>query len=395
MATVWIAGAAGLVQLEPGAYLKEADLQRFIAQHPMVLASAVEPDEHDPRWLLIAQELNITMDDGTERVNWSLDHLFIDNHGMPTLVEVKRSSDPRSRREVVGQMLDYVASFKATWTAQSLRELWRTKCPDPEATLETVLEASAIEDAEAFWDLVDTRINAGELRLLFVADRLSSPVVRIIEYLNEQLRTTEVIGVEVLPHTNPDDSSIVAYVPTVRGRTSAVSTSKGISERRSMDEFEQMLSSRHGQNVLEAVRSLIAKSTALGGFTTIGTDARNPRLFLNFRAAGSGRTFWPLAINSRAGKVALQLRWLANNPQFADEDRRAEFVSRCATAIGETIDAPRLDGFPGFQVGVLSRVGVTDRIAEVLEWCVTTLNEPAQPGSEFLVVGHPESSSSE
>src|SRR4051794_12230288 len=37
---------------------------------------------------------------------WSLDHLFVDQEGVPTLVEVKRSSDTRARREVVAQMLD-------------------------------------------------------------------------------------------------------------------------------------------------------------------------------------------------------------------------------------------------------------------------------------------------
>jgi len=37
----------------------------------------------------------------------SLDHLFLDEAGVPTLVEVKRSSDTRARREMVAQMLDY------------------------------------------------------------------------------------------------------------------------------------------------------------------------------------------------------------------------------------------------------------------------------------------------
>jgi hypothetical protein len=31
-------------------------------------------------------------DDASDR--WSLDHLFLDQDGVPTLVEVKRSSDP-------------------------------------------------------------------------------------------------------------------------------------------------------------------------------------------------------------------------------------------------------------------------------------------------------------
>lgn len=37
---------------------------------------------------------------------WSVDHLFIDQEAVPTLVEVKRTSDTRIRRALVAQMLD-------------------------------------------------------------------------------------------------------------------------------------------------------------------------------------------------------------------------------------------------------------------------------------------------
>jgi hypothetical protein len=375
VATVWISSSNGLVHLEPRAYAREADLQEFIADHPSVLASAVHPQDHEPRWLLIAQELSIIVDDGLEKVHWSLDHLFVDGHGTPTLVEVKRSSDPRSRREVVGQMLDYAASFKATWSATKLRELWHSKCLDAESAMERFLAASAVEDADAFWTLVDTKIRAGEMRLLFVADRLSTPVVRIIEYLNEQMATTEVIGVEVLPHSSAADPSIVAYVPTVRGRTSAVAPAKSSSETRPVEEFERMLLDRHGPEVFDAVQQLIGRASDLGGFVTTGTDARNPRLFLNFFTGATGKNLWPLVVNPRIGKVALQLRWMAYVPGFDDEDRRAEFVSRCATAIGQSIDAPRMDGFPGFQVQVLTNPGVVDSLGEVLKWFLATAVE--------------------
>ena len=50
---------------------------------------------------------------GSDR--WFLDHLFLDGEGVPTLVEVKRSTDSRIRREVVGQMLDYAANILADW----------------------------------------------------------------------------------------------------------------------------------------------------------------------------------------------------------------------------------------------------------------------------------------
>jgi hypothetical protein len=37
----------------------------------------------------------------------SLDHVFIDKEAVPTLVDVKRSSDNRIRRQIIRQMLDY------------------------------------------------------------------------------------------------------------------------------------------------------------------------------------------------------------------------------------------------------------------------------------------------
>ena len=49
---------------------------------------------------------------------------------MPTLVEVKRSSDGRIRREVVGQMLDYAASV-TNWQADTLRGWFEAECAAP------------------------------------------------------------------------------------------------------------------------------------------------------------------------------------------------------------------------------------------------------------------------
>ncbi|MFJ6899548.1 hypothetical protein [Streptomyces hokutonensis] len=55
-----------------------------------------------------------------------LDHLFADADadGVPTLVEVKRATDTRIRREVVGQMLDYAANAARYWSAALLLSPW-------------------------------------------------------------------------------------------------------------------------------------------------------------------------------------------------------------------------------------------------------------------------------
>lgn len=360
-----------LVSLDATRYATEDELQLFIAKHPEILATTLSLDEQASPWLLVRRELAIVMEEGDDRTRWSLDHLFIDAGAVPTLVEVKRSSDRRARREVVAQMLDYAASFRHDWTAEGLRALWGQSVAQsggqPSEVIESFLQGTTFEDEDSFWAEVQTKIAANRLRLLFVGDRFSAHLVRIIEYLNEQLQTTEVVGIEVVPHTG-NDVAFIAYVPTIRGRTSAVPRTKSGGERRTQEEFEEMLRTNHGEQAVGSVNDLVKRADAFGAFPSIGTDARNPRLFINFKTKGTGRDYWPLGFNSRAGKVAIQLRWLANHPAFADEDRRAEIVTRIGNAIGLTIEAPRLDGFPGFPVEALTKPGAVERLTEVLRW---------------------------
>jgi hypothetical protein len=62
---------------------------------------------------------------------WSLDHLFLDEEGVPTLIEVKRSSDTRIRREVVGQMLDYAANGAELWGLEKIRAAFESRTRTP------------------------------------------------------------------------------------------------------------------------------------------------------------------------------------------------------------------------------------------------------------------------
>jgi hypothetical protein len=372
MPSVWMKSPGGeLVAMDATSYATEDELQGFIADHPEILASTLSAGDQVTAWLLIRRELAIMMEEGDDRTRWSLDHLFIDGDGVPTLVEVKRSSDPRARREVIAQMLDYAASFRHYWTAEALRTVWGDSVAlaggQRAEVMESFLQSTTFADEDSFWGEVQTRIAANQLRLVFVGDRFSPHLVRIIEYLNEQLLTTEVVGVEVVPHADAE-MALVAYVPTVRGRTASVPRAKSTAERRTPQDFDEMLRENHGELAVQSVRELVDRVASFGGFSTFGTDARNPRLFINFKTNGVGKVYWPLEFNSRPGTVAIQLRWLANHPAFASESCRTEIVARVSKAVGTVIDVPRPDGFPGFPVRALSAPGVVEGLAEVLHW---------------------------
>src|SRR5690606_13263561 len=103
-----------LLELVERPYDSERLLQQLLESHPALLSGNQVDPGNPRRWLLINRETGVpSAPDGGAR--WSLDHLFIDQDGIPTLIEVKRSTDTRIRREVIGQMLDYAANAVAYW----------------------------------------------------------------------------------------------------------------------------------------------------------------------------------------------------------------------------------------------------------------------------------------
>ena len=89
----------GWLPMQEAPYDSESLLQKLLADHPDLLAGDQINAEEPRRWLLITREMAVPGEqDGAGR--WSLDHLFLDQDAIPTLVEVKRSSDTRIRREV-------------------------------------------------------------------------------------------------------------------------------------------------------------------------------------------------------------------------------------------------------------------------------------------------------
>jgi len=158
-----------LVELSQREYDSEDLLQGLLERYPDLLAGdQVDPGE-PRRWLLVCREMAVSSDETVDR--WSVDHLFLDQDGIPTLVEVKRSSDTRIRREVVGQMLDYAANAVIHWPLETIRARFETQCQkldlDPEEALQELLQGEG-DDTGEFWQKVKTNLLKGSnLRLTF------------------------------------------------------------------------------------------------------------------------------------------------------------------------------------------------------------------------------------
>jgi hypothetical protein len=224
-------GDDDLVAMQEQPYDSEALLQSLLAKHPSLLAGDQLPGSEPRRWLLVAREASLpSSEDGGGR--WSVDHLFLDQDAVPTLVEVKRSSDTRIRREVVGQMLDYAANAVVYWPLERLRATFELRCQAEglvaDDAVHALLDDPDIEPDE-FWQRVETNLKAGRVRLVFVADEIPPELRRIVEFLNEQMNPAEVLGIEVRQYVGGDD--LRTLVPRVIGQTAEAQQRKGQTRR--------------------------------------------------------------------------------------------------------------------------------------------------------------------
>jgi hypothetical protein len=225
-----ISDSGELRRVEHQRYSNEDILQELIAKHPDLLAGDQIDADAPPRWLLIRREAAIPDSaDGGDR--WSVDHLLLDQFGMPTFVEVKRSTDPRIRREVIGQMLDYVANAQTYWAAGKMRQMLAEQTGSAELGDARLAEHLAVNDdpeavaerINSFWSEVEANLRIGKVRLLFVADELPRELKRLIEFLNEQFTNVRVLGVELRQYVG---QGVKALVPRVIGQSEAAREQK-------------------------------------------------------------------------------------------------------------------------------------------------------------------------
>src|SRR5215212_11724271 len=153
-----------LVEMTEQAYDSEDLLQGLLAKYSNLLAGDQIEAGEPRRWLLISREVSLSSEQDSGG-RWSVDHLFMDQDAIPTIVEVKRSTDTRIRREVVGQMLDYAANAVVYWPVESLRARFEDACASEGLEADEVLEGflGFEADGEEFWQGAKTNLQAGRV----------------------------------------------------------------------------------------------------------------------------------------------------------------------------------------------------------------------------------------
>jgi hypothetical protein len=355
-----------LLELSESPYESEALLQELLERYPKLLAGDQFDPERPRRWLLVKREFGIP--DGENLGDrWSVDHLFLDQDAIPTLVEVKRSSDTRIRREVVGQMLDYAANAVAYWPAERLQFEFEATAEatgrDGSAVLQEFLGADA-EPAE-FWANAKTNMQAGRLRLVFVADKIPTELRRIIEFLNRQMDPTEVLGVEIPQFVG---AGVRSLVPRVVGRTVESELRKGgVARGKQWDEksFFEMLAQRPEVEVRVA-RRIIAWASDSGLRLWWGKGVKNASFYPMLDHAARVQYTVGVFAGYKSAYVILNLPDMVK--PFDEEEMREKLITRLRDGCGWVITSDQK--YPSLHFDELVDASKLEGLLDTLDWVI-------------------------
>lgn len=239
---------------------ESSELQDLLERNPHLLPSDQIYPDNPPQWLLVKREMPV-IDPGTGSERWSIDFLFVDHMAIPTLVECKRCDDTGSRRKVIAQMLEYAANGHQYWSSEELQAYAQEAAGGLEElstwVSENCSEGIGVGD---FFETVVSNLRKATMRLVFFLEESPNELRSLVEFLNAQLKETEVLLVEARLFQSDSGRVVVPWLlgyteqARVAKRESRVQASR-IAPQRGESAFFQALS---GANLSEEIKECIS-----------------------------------------------------------------------------------------------------------------------------------------
>lgn len=365
-----------LMPMEETPYDSEKLLQEMLAKHSDLLAGEQINSDEPRRWLLVTREMAVQGEDiGAAR--WSLDHLFLDQEAVPTLVEVKKGTNTDIRRKVIGQMLDYAANAVAYWPVEEIRAKFEARCEkdgdDPEEVLTALIGED--RDIDEFWQQVKTNLQAGRIRLVFLADAIPTELRRVVEFLNEQMDPAEVLAIEIKRYVG---KGMKTLVPRVIGQTETARQKKssGAMPGKQWNEslFMAAVEEGSGTAARKVAEELLHWITPQVTVVWWGTGPKEGGLIPIIQ---HGKTKYHVCRMATPGRFVFRFDWLYKKPPFADEAVRLRLLAKINEIPGVHFSDDVLTKRARIPFEKLTMPDAMNKLKEAMTWLIEQVNSEA------------------
>lgn len=200
-----------ITTLKEDNFKEELALQVLIEKHPELIPS----DEiiGNPSFFLIQREFPVS--------TGYIDHLFIDQTMVPTIVETK-VNNPEIRRKIIGQGYEYLTSLSFELTGKQIVEYAKHYWKDQYSTeVQKRLELKDLDPKE-----IDKNLKKPRFRLIFAADFIPRELRKFVEFINNANRGIDVYAVQIEQFLL-DDKKIISV--STWGPTESVIHDKSVS----------------------------------------------------------------------------------------------------------------------------------------------------------------------
>jgi len=211
MKKLFIQTNTSLDTLKEESFDNELALQILLEQYPELIPS----DEiiGNPSFFLIQREFPVS--------TGYIDHLFIDQLMVPTIVETK-VNNPEIRRKIIGQGYEYLTSITFELNGKQIIEMAKTQWKGQfDIEVEKRLGIKELDAKE-----IDKNLKKPRLRLIFVADFIPRELRKFVEFINSASRGIDVYAVQIEQFLL-DDKKIISV--STWGPTESVIHDKSIS----------------------------------------------------------------------------------------------------------------------------------------------------------------------
>ena len=197
--SIWANNEENWKLIGPKGFSNEATLQELIEKTPEML-----PLAGSPRIVVIGREVQLG--------SGYADLVGVETSGRPVIIEVKLASNNEARRAVVAQILAYAASLHGMTPERFEGLFGDSHQVSAGTTLVDAVQSAQEEtlDADEFTETLETSLDEGRFRLVFVLDSVPQELTTLVAYLEH---VTDKLLIDLVAVNAFDVSGTTVVVP--------------------------------------------------------------------------------------------------------------------------------------------------------------------------------------
>jgi hypothetical protein len=203
------------------------------------------------------------------------------------------------------------------------------------------------------------------MRLVFVADLIPPELERVVEFLNRNMPSVDVVALEVKQFVGGVQTTLVSRL---LGQSAATRQTKSVTRgkrRWDEDSFFAHASEVCDAEDVDVMRDLYAWCRERSLRFAWGTGSREGTFFPCLDIGG--HSYWPYRLRSN-GVVEFQFYWMARREPFIDDALRDQFRLKLNEIDGVEFAPASIAKQPSFPVSRVRNLEQRRRFDDAIEW---------------------------